>query len=147
MVVSSTLRNNESQDITIIIDGASRGNPGEASLAVCFLQGDKIIASLSRFIGTATNNQAEWLAFLHALRFAKLLGLERIKILTDSMLLFQQWKGSFKTKAPQLKQFLIQGKELSNSFQKVDLVLVPRKMVRIAHNLAHRCLKTTKKEE
>ena len=46
--------------LKIYVGGASRGNPGPAASAFLFAHNDKIIHDECVFIGTATNNTAEY---------------------------------------------------------------------------------------
>ena len=48
------------------IDGGSRGNPGEAGIGVYFPG----VVRIAEYIGTGTNNFAEYSALVTALRFA-----------------------------------------------------------------------------
>ena len=53
------------------VDGASRGNPGEAGFGVHVTAPDGArVAGLYGYLGRATNNVAEYQALLHGLRFA-----------------------------------------------------------------------------
>ena len=50
--------------LDIYCDGASRSNPGEASVGVSIMEQNIEIATISRKIGIATNNVAEYLALI-----------------------------------------------------------------------------------
>ncbi|MBI4668266.1 MAG: hypothetical protein HY747_03620 [Elusimicrobia bacterium] len=51
--------------LTIYIDGACRFNPGPAGIGVWITDGHgKTLAEISEYIGQATNNAAEWRAYL-----------------------------------------------------------------------------------
>lgn len=96
---------------TIFIDGASRGNPGLSGAGIYGIDDEgEIIIKESLFLGTKTNNQAEYLALVFALYHIKKLlekrALSTIKIsfVSDSLLLVQQMKGLYKVKNPILKQ-------------------------------------------
>ena len=57
--------------IKIFSDGGARGNPGPAGIG-CVIQKSKCKnIELSRYIGTATNNQAEYQAVIEALKWLK----------------------------------------------------------------------------
>ena len=56
------------QIVKTFCDGGSRGNPGPASIGVVIKDGQgNVHARISRTIGTATNNQAEYRAVIAAL--------------------------------------------------------------------------------
>lgn len=87
--------------INLIIhsDGGARGNPGPAAIGVV-IQSEKEIKEISRFIGNATNNQAEYQAVIEALKWIK----ENIKeefqavFNLDSELVVRQLNGEYKIK-------------------------------------------------
>jgi ribonuclease HI len=96
--------------ITIFIDGAARGNPGDAGAGI-FIVGDTI-PSLKKglYLGHKTNNQAEYLALVFALLFTRDL-VEKyaitnphLSIFSDSELLIKQMKGIYKIKNHALAQ-------------------------------------------
>ena len=47
-------------ELTIFTDGASRNNPGEAGAGIFVLQDGKPVEKISRYLGTTTNNIAEY---------------------------------------------------------------------------------------
>ena len=55
--------------LDIYCDGASRSNPGEASVGVSITKQNIEIATISRKIGIATNNVAEYLALIDGLKY------------------------------------------------------------------------------
>ncbi|GBO41510.1 Ribonuclease H1 [Araneus ventricosus] len=89
--------------VTVFIDGASSGNGQEtaqAGIGVYWGAGNKLNTSL-RLTGRQTNNRAEILAAVHALRQAKELGVNNIRVCTDSQFLINgitkwidNWKGN-----------------------------------------------------
>ena len=46
----------------VTADGGSRGNPGPAAYGATISENGRVIAELHEFIGTATNNVAEYSA-------------------------------------------------------------------------------------
>ena len=53
--------------LEVFIDGASKGNPGEASVGILIRQDGKVVKTIAKKIGLATNNVAEYTALLYAL--------------------------------------------------------------------------------
>jgi len=101
--------------IIINIDGGSRGNPGPSALGVVIKDEDKnFLKSYSKFLGTLTNNQAEYQALIFALKKAKaLFGKEKIKnlpieIRTDSELLYYQVTGKYKIKEKEIQNLFVE---------------------------------------
>jgi ribonuclease HI len=101
--------------IVINIDGGSRGNPGPSALGVVIKDEDEnFLKSYSKFLGTLTNNQAEYQALIFALKKTKaLFGKEKIKnlpieIRTDSELLYYQVTGKYKIKEKEIQNLFIE---------------------------------------
>jgi ribonuclease HI len=83
--------------LRIFIDGASRGNPGEASFGVFVAdEEDRPVAELYGYLGRATNNVAEYQALLHALRYALGRGVRRVHVFSDSELVVKQIDGRYR---------------------------------------------------
>jgi ribonuclease HI len=111
----------------IFSDGGARGNPGPAATAFLILseQGN-VLTSNSQYIGTCTNNQAEYYALIYALETAATLKPDEVICHTDSELVAKQLKGEFVVKNPTLKQLWQRVKELEKQFKEVTFVNVPR---------------------
>ena len=76
------------------IDGGSRGNPGEAGIGV-YVPG---MVRIGEYLGTGTNNFAEYSALLTALRFAVYSKCEELQVFADSELVVKQIKGEYQVK-------------------------------------------------
>lgn len=89
----------------IFCDGAARNNPGPAGAGVRITCDDKIIKETGTYLGSKTNNQAEYLALLLGLYYVKKLAQEPMMLLivSDSQLLVRQLQGLYKVKHPDLK--------------------------------------------
>jgi ribonuclease HI len=68
------------------IDGGSRGNPGEAGIGV-YVPG---VVRIAEYLGTGTNNFAEYSALLTALRFAVFVRCSNLHVFADSELVVKQ---------------------------------------------------------
>jgi len=95
-------------DISIFSDGGARGNPGPAGFGVViFDKHKKIIFQNSVYLGTKTNNEAEYAGLINALEWVKNnknnFNITLINIHSDSQLLVHQINGIYKVKAPNLK--------------------------------------------
>lgn len=84
--------------LSIYSDGAARGNPGPAGVGVVIKRGSHTLAEVSDFIGRATNNIAEYLAFIRGLEEALVLGANKVECFSDSELLVKQINGEYKVK-------------------------------------------------
>jgi len=74
--------------IVAYIDGGARGNPGPAGYGVRIEdEMGELITEFSGFLGSATNNVAEYNGLLAALRYAREHGHRKVRIKSDSELL------------------------------------------------------------
>src|SRR6185295_1862598 len=69
------------------IDGGSRGNPGPAGYGVRIEQSDGTILELKEFLGSCTNNIAEYSGLIAALRWAAEHAVSELRVRSDSELL------------------------------------------------------------
>lgn len=130
-----------SAPLFIHIDGASRGNPGEAGFGIHVEDeaGDSV-AELYGYLGQATNNVAEYQALIHALRYALGKGARRIKLFSDSELIVRQVAGAYKVKHPAMRALHGEAMALIARFEQAALSHVPRERNREADRLANRAL-------
>ena len=94
-------------NLIIEADGGSRGNPGIAGSGACVIDADtgEVILEISKFIGVATNNVAEYLALVAGLEGAYSLNADaRILVRMDSKLVIEQMAGRWKIKHPDMQQ-------------------------------------------
>lgn len=133
--------------LEIFVDGACSGNPGPAAIGVVIKQGDKTLEETGKAIGEATNNIAEYSALICALERALALKAGRLKIFTDSELMFHQLQGSYKVRDPKLKFLYDQVQQLKKGFQHVELVHVLRDKNKEADKLAGGVLKNISKKQ
>lgn len=133
--------------LIIYTDGSSKGNPGPARIGVVICdQKENILKKYSKDIGIATNNEAEYLAVIFALKKVKSLwGKKRaknteIEIRSDSELLVSQLNKKYKILEPKIQNLFIQLWNLSLDFKKVKFILIPRELNKIADSLAQNSL-------
>lgn len=79
-------------------DGASRGNPGLSGAGALILSPAGEETELRKFLGTKTNNQAEYEALLLALDFLIEKKVQNVVFRADSELLIKQLRGEYKVK-------------------------------------------------
>lgn len=130
-----------STEVIARIDGASRGNPGPAAYGVVIetVEGARL-ASLSKFLGRATNNVAEYQALLAALDYALEHNHRRLRVKCDSELLARQIEGSYKVKSLDLKPLHDRARQMLSQFEAFSIAHVPREQNREADGLANRAL-------
>ena len=122
-------------------DGASRGNPGLAAVGVV-IEDDKgnRLRTFHRFIGTATNNEAEYQALIDGLKAVAEWKPDRLEVYLDSKLVVEQMNGSFRVKKPELQPLYKAAKELLGAFEEVEIKHVERENNRGADKLANLAL-------
>lgn len=131
--------NSQKSKIIIYTDGGARNNPGPAAIGVVI--GEK---EYSKFLGTTTNNEAEYQAVIFALKKVKqLIGKEKakkieIEIRSDSELLINQLNGEYKIKEKNLVPFFIEIWNLKQDFGEVKFIQVPREENILADSLVNR---------
>lgn len=92
--------------LTIFTDGGSRGNPGPAAYGFSITTDDgKEIAGVGKYIGTDTNNVAEYSAVVEALQWVighrgSLGEISGINFFMDSELVCRQLNREYKVKHP-----------------------------------------------
>lgn len=122
-------------------DGAARGNPGPAGSGAALIASDgTVIAELTRFLGHATNNVAEYTALIIGLEEAARLGIGHLDVRMDSLLVVQQMKGLWRIKHPGLKPLALQAGQLLAQFPSRTIEHIPREQNGIADALANRAI-------
>ena len=129
------------ETLDIHIDGASRGNPGEASFGIHVTdrQG-KQKAALFGYLGHASNNVAEYQALIHALRWALGQAALRVRVFSDSERVVRQVLGRYKVKHPDMVPLHREATSLLRRFENASLTHVRREQNREADALANRAL-------
>ncbi|MEE9225281.1 MAG: ribonuclease HI family protein [Bacteroidota bacterium] len=146
------------------IDGASRGNPGESGIGIILrdAKGNTVFSG-GGYLGKGTNNEAEYNALLACLKKIKSvlmdqtrpqprravgqgLGgrehaeskIEKVIVYSDSELLVNQLRGSYKVKDERLKKLFRRAARLIHSLPiKVEIHLVAREQNQDADMLAN----------
>jgi ribonuclease HI len=125
----------------IHIDGASRGNPGEAGFGIHVAAVDgATVAELYGYLGRATNNVAEYQALIHALRWAKRNGVPEVRVFSDSELVVKQMNGQYRVKHPDMLPLHREAQVLIRGFAKATLSHVRREQNLDADRLANLAL-------
>ena len=130
-----------SQSIVAYIDGGARGNPGPAGYGVRVEneRGD-LIEELCGFLGSATNNIAEYNGLLAALRYANEHGHRIVRIKSDSELLVKQMIGQYRVKNPGLQVLFQQAQSLARTLERVAYEHVRREQNKDADRLANQAM-------
>jgi ribonuclease HI len=119
-------------------DGASRGNPGLSGAGVVILNSNqKIIKKGKKFLGSITNNQAEYQALILGLKLALSLDIKNLKVNLDSELVVKQIKGLYKVKKIELQKLLQEVLNLNKKFDQVNFYHIKREFNKEADSLAN----------
>lgn len=134
-------------DLVIYTDGASRGNPGPSAIAaVARLTSGEILTSISRRIGRATNNVAEYTALIEGLRLAAELGAKRVTCRLDSELIVRQLQGRYRIKNERLGELSRDVRAMMGRFEHCEFEHIGRDENREADRLAGEALDGTGEE-
>ncbi|MGO9830588.1 MAG: ribonuclease HI family protein [Myxococcaceae bacterium] len=129
------------RELRVFSDGASRGNPGPAGAgAVLALPSGEVVERLGLFLGTQTNNHAEYMGAVLGLRRARALGAEEVELVADSQLLIRQLAGRYQVKSPTLRPLYEEARALLASFRRHRLTHLPREENREADAMSNRAI-------
>jgi ribonuclease HI len=127
--------------LRLYTDGAARGNPGPAGLGVVIEDDQGMrLRGLCRYLGRATNNQAEYYALLEGLQAVRDWNPDRLEIYLDSLLVVEQLNGRYRVKNPDLKPLHQKARGLIDSFPEVVIRHVERAKNKGADALANRAI-------
>jgi ribonuclease HI len=106
---------------TAWVDGASRGNPGPAGYGAFIRTDGGQIIEASGYLGTTTNNVAEYSGLLEALEIALSEGASDLDVISDSLLLVNQMLGKYRVKHPNLVPLHRKARDLSRRFARFSI--------------------------
>ncbi|HEY9085611.1 MAG TPA: ribonuclease HI family protein [Candidatus Tyrphobacter sp.] len=128
-------------EATLFADGGARGNPGPAASGAVLVGGSgEVLAEIGVFLGTATNNVAEWTALCIGLEAALERGIRSLAVRLDSELVVKQMRGEYRVKHVDLRPLHRRARALSRRFAHVDIKHVPRKQNVLADRVVNRVL-------
>ncbi len=129
------------KNLIIYTDGGARGNPGPAGIgAIAYDEQGREVFRLAKFLGLATNNQAEYQAVLAALQKAKQIGAQNLQIFMDSELVVKQLNREYKVKNKDLAPLFVKIYNLTFSFKNVKFSHIPREQNKQADKLANQAM-------
>lgn len=125
-----------SATIKIYFDGGCRPNPGQMETAVVA----RGIAYLQPDCGVGSNNDAEWLALIHAAEIARSISAHDVVMLGDSAFVVGQASGNAKLRTAKYQVYFERFHTLIGDFERVRI----RKIAR-TQNLAGIALARTRR--
>jgi len=130
------------------VDGASRGNPGEAAIGVLLTdEHGNTVEEVSELIGQATNNVAEYRALIEGIRRALNYLPEEAIFLTDNELVANQINGLYRVREPHLQHLNQQALELLSRLPRWRVNYIEREANYRAHRLAMRAFRERTRQE
>lgn len=122
-------------------DGGSRGNPGPGAAAAVLKDSNGVtVKEVGKYLGSCTNNEAEYHGLLLGLNMALEEGAQDLTVNMDSELVIKQLLGEYRVKNGALAVFFKQAKELEKKFKSVKYVHVMREKNKEADALVNRTL-------
>lgn len=115
------------EKLLLYTDGGARSNPGPAAVGfVIKTEAGQIFKEGGRFLGVATNNEAEYQALIDGLEAAKEVAPDHLDCFLDSSLVVNQLNGVFKIKEARLRALVFEVKNLENEFKSIHYQYIPR---------------------
>ncbi len=122
--------------IKIYIDGSSIGNPGKSGIGYLIYQGNELLKKRSVYLGIQTNNFAEYMALIFPLIDAIEGNQKKVKVFSDSKLVCEQVKGSFKVKNKNIYPLFVLAKNLISKLDSFEITHIDRENNQEADELA-----------
>ncbi len=119
------------------VDGAARGNPGQAGVGMVLEAGGKKVVSMGEYLGKATNNEAEYKALILGMKEAGRRGFSHLEVFSDSELMIRQMRGEYRVKSPSLQELYFQAVKSLEPFRQVVFHHIPREENRQADKMAN----------
>ncbi|HJN68255.1 MAG: ribonuclease HI family protein [Candidatus Marinimicrobia bacterium] len=112
--------------VELFVDGAADLHSGTAGIGGVFYRNGEELYSFSEFIGSKTNNEAEYEALIRGIKEAHNLKLLSLNIFADSQLVVRQITGEYKVKHERMKPLHKQALELLDKLENWNIEHVLR---------------------
>jgi ribonuclease HI len=128
--------------LVVHVDGGARGNPGPAAAAAVLTDASTrtVVDEATAYLGTTTNNVAEYRGLLLGLERARALGADEVEVVNDSELVAKQVNGEYKVKHPDMKALHAEALAALASFGSWSIRSVPRSKNADADKLVNQAL-------
>ena len=124
----------------IYCDGASRSNPGDASIGISINKDKVEIDTIKKKIGINTNNVAEYLGLIAALEYCVENKVNNVRIFLDSLLVVQQVNMEYKVKSKKLQTHYEKSLKLIDQIEDIEIHHIRREFNSRADQLANEAL-------
>ena len=130
------------QKLFLYVDGSCSGNPGAGGAGVVVKdERGRIIARLKKYLGSVTNNRAEYQALIAGLEEAQRLGTKEVEVYLDSELVVNQVNGVYRVRDTKLKTLEGEVRRRLGSFTRWVISYIPREENREADRLAREAVR------
>jgi ribonuclease HI len=130
----------EGNQFIIYFDGASKGNPGHSGVGAIVFKKHEIFTVLTKYIGIATNNVAEYTALKAILMKVQpvIVNKKEVEMLLrgDSELVVKQLRGFYRIKNVRLKGLCETVVKMLERYKSWNIEYIPREENKIADALA-----------
>jgi ribonuclease HI len=122
----------------IYSDGASKGNPGPAGAGAVIRDAEgNTVAEIAEYVGVTTNNVAEYMGLLEALKVCASRDWGPVEVYADSQLLIRQLQGRYRVKNEGIRPLYEQVKAHLDRLGCARLQHIPREENREADRLSN----------
>ncbi|WKD60709.1 Phosphoserine phosphatase 1 [Corynebacterium ciconiae DSM 44920] len=128
--------------LVIESDGGSRGNPGVAGAGTVVYNATRSreLATVVEYLGSASNNVAEYHGMINGLRVARDLGATEVEVFMDSKLVVQQMSGAWKIKHADMQKLALAARTLAQEIGQVSYHWIPRAKNKRADELSNEAM-------
>lgn len=127
-------------ELTGYFDGASRGNPGEAGAGAWLAdESGSVVWEAARYLGTKTNNEAEYSAAILLLAAARERGAKKLLVRGDSKLVVSQLAKQWKINLPHLRELAQKAWSEADAME-VTYEWIPREQNKRADKLSNEAI-------
>lgn len=134
-----------SKKVRVYTDGGSRGNPGPSASGAVIKSLDagkegEVLETVSRYLGVATNNQAEYTGIVIGLERALHIRATDVEVYMDSELATKQLNGEYKVKDEELAKLFLKVWNLKNQFKSCTFTHIRREKNKEADAVVNKSL-------
>ena len=133
-----------SESVKLFVDGAADLHTKTAGIGGVFYRNGDELFNFSEFIGSATNNEAEYNALIKGLEESQKLNILSIDIFADSELVVKQINGNYKVKNDRMQILYNEVINLLSQFKSWSLTHIPREKNSVADKLSKDAMRRKK---